>query len=257
VSAPGGFDVPIHVTCRPRFDECGPDGRVRTSTLLRYAQDAAWIHSERLDFDRSWYAQRGLAWVVRAATLAIVAPIELGAALTIATSITGVRRVWARRLAEMRTNDGSLVAWAHTDWVMTDARGMPGRVPPEFPAAMGTVPPSFEPGRVPLPLTPDDAHRHVTRVRPQDVDPMNHVNNGAYLDYLEEALLDAGPAGAAAIGRTPRTVRLEYLAPAAPLARLEGAVWPLADDDGAGWAWRLATVVAQPVELARGRLLVG
>ena len=31
---------------RVRFDEAGADGRVRTGSLLRYAQDIAWRHSE-------------------------------------------------------------------------------------------------------------------------------------------------------------------------------------------------------------------
>ena len=30
---------------RVRFDEAGPDGLLRTSVLLRYAQDLAWYHS--------------------------------------------------------------------------------------------------------------------------------------------------------------------------------------------------------------------
>jgi acyl-CoA thioesterase FadM len=255
VTEPSGFDVGITVEYRPRFDECGPDGLVRTSALLRYAQDVAWVHSERLGFDRAWYADRGLAWVVRAAALGIRQPIPLGATLAITTAITGFRKVWARRRTEARLGDGTLALWGHTDWVMTDSRGMPGRVPAEFPAAMRSAPGSFEPGRVPLPATPAAASRHVTRVRPQDVDPMNHVNNAAYVDYLEEALLAAGDDAAHALARTPRRVRLEYLQPAAPLATLTGATWRYGDQDGDGWAWRLTDDAAAGRELARGRVL--
>lgn len=238
---------------RIRFDECGADGVVRTSALLRYAQDIAWIHSEQLGFDREWYGVRGLAWVVRAAELGILVPVSLGATLSISTAITGVRKVWARRRTEARLEDETLVFWGHTDWVMTDSRGMPGRVPPEFPAALPVAPGPFEPGRVRLPPTPDGAHRHVTRVRPQDVDPMGHVNNAAYLDYLEEALIGAGADAVRAIVRVPRRIGLEYLQRAAPLAVLTGAVWA----DGGGWAWRLTDDAADGRELARGLLLAG
>jgi acyl-ACP thioesterase len=140
---------------------------------------------------------------------------------------------------------------------MTDSRGMPGRVPPAFPAAMRTAPGSFEPGRVALPPTPASATRHGTTVRPQDVDPMNHVNNAAYLDYLEEALLAAGRSGAVALRRTPRRIRLEYVAAATPMAALTGAAWPVEDDAGRGWAWRLTDDGPDARELARGRLLEG
>jgi len=43
---------------RVRFDEAGPDGRLRTSGLLRYTQDLAARHSEALGYDRAWYRAR-------------------------------------------------------------------------------------------------------------------------------------------------------------------------------------------------------
>jgi acyl-CoA thioesterase FadM len=245
----------VTVPYRVRFDECGPDGSARTSTLLRYAQDVAWVHSERMGFDRDWYLERGLAWVVRAAELAILCPIRLGATLEVSTAVTGFRRVWARRRTEARLCDGSPVMWCHTDWVMTDARGLPGRVPPEFPAAFTVPPGPFDPGRVPLPPTPPDALITRAAVRPQDLDPMGHVNNAAYLDYLEEALLGAGEQATSAITATPRTVRLEYLAPAASGALLAGAAWREDVEGRDGWAWRLSD--ADERELARGRVLAG
>ena len=75
----------------------------------------------------------------------------------------GFRKVWARRRTEGRLADGTLVLWGHTDWVMTDTlRGLPGRVPPEFPAVFDDPPGPFEPGRValtPAPPVPSATHR--------------------------------------------------------------------------------------------------
>jgi acyl-CoA thioesterase FadM len=246
----------ITVPYRARFDECGPDGLVRSSALLRYAQDVAWIHSERLGFDRTWYAARDLAWVVRAIELAILEPLPLGRVLALSTAVTGFRRVWARRRSEGRSEDGRLLLWAHTDWVMTDVRrGMPGRVPDEFPAAFDVPPGGFEPGRVALGPAPGGASRHRSSVRPQDLDPMGHVNNAAYVDYLEEALADAGPGAAAARSVTPRRIRLEYAAPAAASAALEAELWPEPHQGVDGWAWRLRDHAG--AELARARVLTG
>ena len=236
----------ISVPYRARFDECGPDGLVRTSALLRYAQDIAWIHSEGLGFTRAWYTERSLAWVVRSAELAILAPLALGETVILSTAPTGFRRVWGRRRTEGRLDDGTLVLWGHTDWVMTDtARGLPGRIPQEFPAAFSVPPGSFDPIKVALPGTPPDAVVLDTAVRPQDIDPMGHVNNAAYLDYLEEALLAAGPEAAALTDALPRRIRLEYVAAAMPGAELDAATWAIA----AGRAWRLAD--ADGRELAR------
>ncbi len=134
----------VSVAYRVRFDECGPDSVVRSSALLRYAQDVAWVHSERMGFDRAWYAERDLAWVVRAAELAILEPVQLGQTVELSTAVIGFRKVWARRRTEGRLHDGRLVLWGHTDWVMTDVvRGLPGRVPPEFPGVFDVPPGPF------------------------------------------------------------------------------------------------------------------
>jgi len=224
---------------RVRFDECTPAGVARTSALLRYAQDVAWVHSERLGFGRDWYASRGLAWVVRSAELAVLQPVVLGATITISTAITGFRKVWARRRTDARAADGTLAFWAHTDWVMTGPGGMPARVPPEFPAAFAVAPGAFEPVRVPLPAPPTDVRALPFTVRPQDLDPMGHVNNAAYLDYLEEAVLAGDPDAVAALAAVPRTLRIEYVFPAAPGAHLVGTAWQVPDRDGSLRAYRL------------------
>ena len=246
--AANGITVPY----RLRFDECGPDGNVRTSALLRYAQDIAWIHSEGLGFTREWYGERGLAWVVRAVEMVILAPVPLGRTLLFSTAPTGFRRVWGRRRTEARLEDGALVMWGYTDWVMTDHRGMPGRIPAEFPAAFAVPPGTFEPVRVPLPETPPDATVLRAVVRPQDLDPMGHVNNAAYLDYLEEALHAAGDPGRRMLVEVPRRVRLEYAAAAAPGAALVGAAWRDRAAGDVGWAWRLTDDDGR--DLARGQV---
>ena len=246
------FAAGVTVPYRVRFDECGPDGIARTSSLLRYIQDVAWVHSERMGFDRQWYADRGLAWVVRAAELAILAPLPLGATLAVSTAVTGFRRVWARRRTEGRLGDGTLALWSHTDWVMTDHRGVPGRIPAEFPATFAVPPGAFEPVRVPLPPALPGAAVHRANVRPQDLDPMGHVNNAAYVDYLEEAFHAAGDAGRRRLAVIPRRIRLEYLAAAEPGARLLGVAWPEPSSGEDAWAWRLADDEGH--DLARGEI---
>lgn len=234
---------------RVRFDESTPSGLARTSALLRYAQDVAWAHSEVLGFNRAWYAERELAWLVRAAELEILAPVPLGTTLDVDTSVVGHRRVWARRRGEFRLG-GELVAWVHTDWLLIDARGRITRVPDVFGASFPAPFSNDVLGRVALPATPPDAARGRLRVRPHELDPMDHVNNAVYLDWFEESVLAAGGAGgtgAAAISGVPRRYRLEYAAAAPPDAELETATWR----DGDGWAHR---TTAGGADVLRARL---
>jgi acyl-CoA thioesterase FadM len=253
----------IVVPYRARFDECGPDGMLRASTLLRWAQDVAWIHSERLGFGREWYAERNLGWVVRGLELEIFAPIPMGTTADVTTTVTGMRRVMARRRTEVALPTGVLAAWADTDWVMTDAlRAAPTRVPAEFPGLFNVPPGGFEPVHVrPLPMPSDLPVGRVAErrfaVRPQELDPMAHANNATYVDWLEEAV--AAAAGPTALSRLPRRYRLEYLTAASPGADLVAVCWSA---DGRTWdhVLRAASASAErPGEapLLNGQIVLG
>ncbi len=156
---------------RVRFDECRPDGRIRTSVLLRYTQDLAGYHSDRRGFGRAWYAERGITWLVRAAEVEVLEPIGIGAELVGTTQVAGWRRVWARRRTDFRDADGTLVAEVRIDWVLLDARGVPTRIPAEFEPAFGAAPTSVgllrvDLGEVPAAAAPLDAHGPPAGARP-------------------------------------------------------------------------------------------
>lgn len=239
---PGVCSAPYRV----RFDEGGPDGLIRTSVLLRYSQDIAGYHSTVLGFGRDWYAERGITWLVRAAEVAVVAPIAVGAELVGTTWVVGSRRVWARRRTEFHDAAGALVAWVHIDWVLLDARGAPTRIPHEFDAVFGALPATFGLARVDPGEAPTGAARATFTVRPQELDPMDHVNNAVYADWLDEAVMVAG--GTAAVRVVPRLARLEYARAAEPAATLVGRAWP----DFRGWSCRVTDV--DGADLLRARL---
>ena len=210
-------------------------GWLRTSVLLRYTQDLAWVHSAARGFGRDWYAERGLTWLVRAAEVAV-----LGAD-------PGQRR--ARRDDRGRRLAPGLGAPA--DRVPGRGRGArrvgPHRLGPARRAAAprrgsrpssmrssGRRPRRFGLGRVALgDRRPRRSGRRLT-VRPQELDPMDHVNNAVYADWLDEAVLAAG--GAELVRAIPRLARLDYARAAEPDVPLEIAVWPAAD----GWSCRVA-----------------
>ena len=237
-SAAAGEALAFEAPYRVRFDEAGPDGFARTSTILRYAQDVAWLHSTERGFDRDWYGERSLTWLVRAAELEIIAPVPLGTTIVSHTAVIGQRRVWARRRGGFNLPDGTLAGWVHTDWVMIDGRGGLTRIPEIFAQKFRVPESTGQIGRVPLPPTPPDVSRHPFAVRPHELDPANHVNNAVYLDWLEEAILRAAPTeGRLALATTPRRYHLEYAATADPGAPIEDVAWP---DAGIGWCYRLS-----------------
>jgi acyl-CoA thioester hydrolase len=223
----------ISASYRVRFDEARPDGSVRGSALLGYIQDVAWLHSEALGFTREWYSERGLGWLVRAVDVTILRRIAYGSTLEISTRIVGFRRVLARRESPVHDETGALVATTFTDWVLTDERGAPTRIPDDFTRMFGDEP-SYEPFRVPRTEPPADAAATSLAVRGRDLDPVGHTNNGVYLDHLDESVA-ALPGGDAASVAVPRRYDLEYVAPATGGDGLVGLAWR----DGDRWLHRL------------------
>jgi acyl-ACP thioesterase len=238
---------------RVRFDEAGPDGLLRTSNLLRYAQDLASFHSDQLGFTRSWYAERGLVWLARAAEVAVLSPIRVGTVLTGTTTVLGSRRVWARRRTTFTDADRGTVAWTHVDWVLLDGRGAPVRIPADFEVAFGHPVADFGLARVTLADAPDTAARAVFRVRPQELDPMDHANNAVYADWLDEqVIVTGGDDGVSSTRSLPRLVRLEYVRAADRRTAISGWTWRQGDGS---WACRLSD--ADGADLLRATLAAG
>ena len=218
---------------RIRFDEAAPDGRIRTSVLLRYAQDLAWFHSSYHGFTREWYRRRGLTWLARAATVTVTGEMRVGDDIVGTTQVVGWRRVWARRRTDFVDATGASVAWTHVDWLLLDERGAPTRVPKEFDGIFWAPEAAFSLGRVALAERSSDVvERHVA-VRPQELDPMDHVNNAVYADWVDEAILTAG--GQGDVRAIPRTMRLEYARAIDAGETVVAAAWR----DEAGWSCRI------------------
>ena len=240
--------VRIELPVRIRFDECGADGWLRSSALLRYAQDLAWAHSERAGFDRAWYTARGLTWLVRCLALEVRATVTSGATVAVSTEVTGWRRVWARRRSEVVASDGALVAAVTTDWVLLGANGTPMRIPPDILAAFPTPLPDFQPARVELPEPPPDARLGQVTVRRHELDPLGHANHAVYADWVEEAVAAAG--GESAVTTVPRTMALEFVRSATAGMPVASATWRLPVD---AWACRLTDPSGG--ELLRAKIL--
>ncbi len=167
---------------------------MRTAIYLAWAADVAWQHSTLLGFGRDWYSARGLFWLVRAVRLDVLRPIPTYGEVFVSTQVVAFRRIAAHRRSEVRGGSGELLALIEIDWVMTNERGVPTRVPEEMLRFVSTDTATFEMMKVALPATPPGAFEQDFRVRRRELDPLDHVNNSVYIDYLEEALEEAGKA---------------------------------------------------------------
>lgn len=232
------FQRRIERPYRVRFDEAGPDGYLRASGFLRFAQDLAWIHSESAGFGRDWYSTRGLTWLVRAIELDVLENVEYGTSLDVSTEVVGFRRVWARRRSEFKpAGHERMVGLAITDWVLLNAAGRPVRPPQEILDVFGAESDfgDFSPLRMKAPTQTGEVSPREFRPRRSELDPMAHVNNAAYLDYMDEQFL-----GLERIRHglpVPRRYRAEFLWSAEAGAKVVGHGW----EEDAAWHYRLST----------------
>jgi acyl-ACP thioesterase len=228
-------DLPYRIVrqFRVRFDESTATETMRTAVFLAWLADVAWQHSVLLGFGRDWYSQRGLFWLVRAIRLDVLAPLRTYDTVHVSTQVVAYRRVGARRHSEVRNASGELLARADIDWVMTNERGIPCRVPEDFHRFVVDRAATFEMHKVALPEAPPGASERRFHVRRRDLDPLDHVNNSVYLDYFEEGLDAAGQADLLAV--TPRRYVLDFASSAERGELLVGRTWP----DERGWVYRL------------------
>jgi len=233
VAVPRRFEARYRV----RFDEADAVGQLRPSGFLRFAQDIAWQHSEAAGFDRSWYAERAIHWLVRDVDLRILDPVTFGERLDMSTEVTGWRHVWARRHAEVRvataaTRGEGPLATIDTDWVLLAADGRPARLPPDVATflASGRM---FARARLDLGPVPVATASIAATVRHSDVDPMGHLNNASYLDLIDEAIHELGDAAPV----HTRHYRVSYHLPALAGANVVVVCWRI---DGDGIACRIS-----------------
>ena len=195
------------------------------------------MHSEALGFDRAWYAARGLGGSSAALELATWTAVPLGQHAPRPTRASPASARSGRAAGPTsRWPTAPPVGWLHTDWVITDERGAPTRVPDEFPAAFAAPPGPFEPVRV---AAPADARRCASAI-----DRWCGPTSSTRWTTSTTASTSTGsrtrsprrPAVSEALDRVPRRVRIEYLAPAGLGDELESVAW---QHDG-GWACVLA-----------------
>ena len=227
----------IERTYRVRFDEAGPDGSMHSSGYLRFAQDLAWIHSETAGFDRGWYRERGLFWLVRGVELDVLDNVEYGSELVVSTEVLGFRRAIARRRSEFHEpGTDRPLAVAITDWVLLSEAGRPVRPPSEILDVFADRESAFTPLRVQhREPAAADAVETTFGVRRSEADPMAHVNNAGYIDYLDEQYLTVFEAPPRASLPAPRRYRAEFVGSAEAGTRLTARSW----QDDLAWCCRL------------------
>jgi acyl-ACP thioesterase len=166
---------------RVRLSDADPSGRLRFDAVARY------LHDVSNDDTRDSGLRDDGSWVVRRTAVSVVSPLRFLETVELATwcSATGPR--WAERRVSLIGARGGRVEAAAL-WVYVDLQTMmPKRLGADFldlygPSAGGrTIGSKLE-----LPGPPAGAERRPWPLRRTDLDVLDHVNNAAYWEAVEE-----------------------------------------------------------------------
>jgi acyl-CoA thioester hydrolase len=185
--------VIYHEPFRVRYYECDAYSHLSRLSYLRWMQEAAFGASKEVGYDFAHYMETGHLWLVRETDIQFITPIDYGAEIIVKTWVVDFRRSHSlRRYEFIHGASEEVVARASTDWVYVNMQTLrPVTVPEAMQSAFSpnggdeTEPPR---GRIARNTSEPPSFSSVRiRIAWRDIDSMWHVNNPAYLKYIEDA----------------------------------------------------------------------
>jgi acyl-ACP thioesterase len=169
---------------RPGLADCAPSGRVRLDALARFVQDITYADADEVGLSRS------AAWVVRRTRMWVARFPRFGEHLKLATFCSGLGRMWAERRTSIAGDDSGEVEvvslWVHLDPI----RGRPTPLTEEELAVWGESAAGRKvTARLRHPAPDGSEDGFSWWFRHTECDLAGHINNAAYLQPLEEELL--------------------------------------------------------------------
>ena len=177
-------------------------------SLFEFLQEAAIKHADQAGSGARSKELRGETWVLHRLAASVQRYPRYEEHLKVVTWSSGIRAFKGFR--DFRVYCGEeLIVSASSVWLYLSVADkslcrVPQEVASRFPSRPGHV---FCPGLEKLPLVPPavGSQQVEVTVRYSDVDGNSHVNNTAYLDYLQTALVRRG------LPVRPRSVEIQFM----------------------------------------------
>lgn len=178
------------IDTKVRYSECGEDGKIKLASIINLFQDASSAQSESLGVGMDYLKSVKRAWVLNSWQIIVERYPKAHEEIEVTTWPTGFRGVFGPRNFCLKTQDGEMLAYAHTLWVYMDIEnGMPTKPSEEEKAIYGTEPPlemEYASRKIKM---PEEAKVFDTiSVRKYHIDTNNHMNNCQYVQMAVEVL---------------------------------------------------------------------
>lgn len=220
---------------RVRTGDVDPQRRLRLDSVARYLQDIA---ADNLD--ATGHARTDPFWIVRRTVIDVIEPISWPATVGLQRWCSGLSSRWANMRVRLTVEDpedpdgmpapgttapgpltprGGLVE-TEAFWINVTAAGLPARISDSGMASLAGTTDIHRLRWVGLtqdcpPERPGEPQDRPHLLRSTDFDPLQHVNNAAYLAVVEDELLQHPD-----LLQRPHRVVIEYLRPVTPGATM-------------------------------------
>ena len=178
----------VTLTRKIDYADVNPRFKQKLGSFFKLIQEAAVIHSEQVGFDSKTLLDRGEVWILNAMEAEIYRYPELREEVSVVTWHKKSKGFKAFRDFIVYSGDEKLAAISSL-WLYFDLKKKRLiRVPAETGRVYTTVEESARDGSIESwkpegSFTPE--FETGISVRNSDFDPLNHVNNAVYFDYLE------------------------------------------------------------------------
>lgn len=177
-------------TFRVRWSEMDASGQVSPASALRYLVETAFDWGETLGLGEVVTEAHGISWLIRETELHLLRPLKYKEVFDFTIWMVNWQRVRGTRCFEMRLQDGGeLIAWGTQQIACMDrATQRPTTMPEGIIANFRLEDPRVLPyEKFPRVTSPVSLFKSRRIVEWHDLDAMEHVNNGVYVTYAQEA----------------------------------------------------------------------
>jgi acyl-CoA thioester hydrolase len=175
---------------RIRWGECGAYAIVDPIHYIYYMQETSMAHAAAHGYTPGNELKKGRAWVIRETEIEYLHPLRYGDTVRVSMQIGELRRISVTRFYEFTDEStGELVARSRSEFVCVNTKSLlPMAVHEDiiaefFPDGIPDKPlPRNRFPKVSFPAS--NVFRLCKKVEFRDLDPLRHVNNATYLNYM-------------------------------------------------------------------------
>ena len=182
---------------RVRWQECGAYAIVDPIHYIYFMQETFMAHTAEHGYTPGSELKKGRAWVIRETEIEYLRPLRYGDTVRVSMQIGELRRISVTRFYEFTDESTEeLVARSRSEFVCVNAKShLPMAVPEDiivefFPEGIPDKP--LPRNRFPKVSPPThNVYQMRKKVEFRDLDPLRHVNNATYLNYMITAGIEA------------------------------------------------------------------